>query len=43
MTRILIYDDDDKRIDRICDEKDMTTAELIEVLLDAVDDGEIEI
>lgn len=42
MTRISVYDTDSKRIDRICDEHDITEAELIEVLLDCFTDEELD-
>lgn len=41
MKKIDIYDIEDERIEKICEEQDITTAELIEALLDAVDAGEI--
>lgn len=43
MTAINIYDTDDKRIDRLCDKYDLTTPELIEILLDNVEGEEDEI
>ena len=41
MTSISVYEVEAKRIEKICDDKDTTSAELIEALLDAVDNGDI--
>lgn len=41
MMNINVYDIDDERIEKICEEKDITSAELIEALLDALENKEI--
>ncbi len=43
MTNITIYDEDDKRLDAISDQFDVMPHEIIEALLDAVDDGVIDL
>ena len=43
MKRIEIYTDDAERIDKICEEHDISEAALIEILLDAVENGDIDI
>ena len=39
MTRITVYDYDEERIERICEEKGLTEWELIELLLDEYENG----
>lgn len=43
MTNISCYDDDADVIEEICEEKDITEAELIAGLLEAVAEGEINV
>ena len=43
MKFIEIYDCDKERIDRICEDRDMTARDLIELLLDNLEDDEYEI
>ena len=43
MKRIEVYTDDAERIEKLCEEHDMSEYELIQILLDAVEDGDIEI
>lgn len=43
MTNVTVYDIEARKIEEICEEKDTTSAELIEALLQAVEDGEIEL
>lgn len=43
MINILIYDEDDKRLDAISDQFDVMPHEVIEALLDAVDDGAVDL
>ena len=43
MKSISVYDEDDVRIDEICDKKDIPACELISALLDAIESGEINV
>lgn len=43
MKSITVYDIEAEKIEEICEKKDTTSAELIEALLQAVEDGEIEL
>lgn len=38
MKRIWVYDTEAEAIDRICDDNDITEAELIEMLMDYIDE-----
>lgn len=42
MIQISIYDNDAEIIDAICEDNDMTAAEVVELLMDFVDDIKIE-
>lgn len=41
MTRIAVYDIEAETIEKICDERDITPAELIEALISALEDDAI--
>lgn len=43
MSNVSVYDVEYKRINDICEEYDITQPELIEILLDAVEDGDIKL
>lgn len=43
MTTVTVYDVEAKRIEKICDEHNTTSAELIEALLDAIDNGDVDL
>lgn len=43
MKKIDVYTDDAERINQICEEHDMSEYELIQILLDAVENGDIDI
>lgn len=43
MKKIEIYTDDAERIEKICEEHDMSEYELIQIMLDAVENGDIDI
>lgn len=43
MTRVSVYDYTAEDIERICDEQEVTAAELIEALIDLVREEEIDI
>ena len=43
MQNILVYDCVARKIKKICDERDTTSAELIEALIDAVENGDIDL
>lgn len=43
MERIMVYDIEAKEIEKICADKDITEAELIEALISAVTAGDIDI
>lgn len=41
MKNITVYDEEAKKIEKICDERDTTSAELIEVFIDIIEAGDI--
>lgn len=43
MKRIEVYTDDAERIEKLCEENCMSEYELIQILLDAVENGDIDI
>ena len=43
MKKIEVYTDDAERIEKLCEEYDMSEYALIEILLDAVENGDITI
>ena len=43
MKKIEVYSDDAERIKKICEEHDVSEYELISILLDAVENGDIDI
>lgn len=43
MTRIEVYTEDAERIEKLCEEHDMHEATLIQILLDAAENGDIDI
>ena len=43
MKKIEVYTDDAERIDKICEEHDISEEYLIQILLDAVENGDIDI
>lgn len=43
MQKIEVYTDDAERIENLCAEYDLSEATLIEILLDAVEDGDIDL
>ena len=43
MKKIEVYTDDAERIEKLCEEHDMSEYELIQILLDAVENGDIDI
>lgn len=43
MKKIEVYTEDAERIEKICDDLDMSEYELIQILLDAVENGDIDI
>lgn len=43
MKKIEVYDDDAERIEKLCEEHNMYESTLIQILLDAVEAGDIEI
>lgn len=43
MKKIEAYTEDAERIDKLCEEHNISEAELIQILLDAVENGDIDI
>ena len=43
MAKITIYDADEERVDEICEKNDISPAYFISAILDAIEDGEIDI
>lgn len=43
MKRIEVYTEDAERIEKLCEEHDTTEANIIQILLDAVENGDIDI
>ena len=43
MKKIEVYTEDSERIENLCEEYDITEANLIQILLDAVENGDIDI
>jgi len=43
MMKIEVYTEDAERIEKLCEEYDMTEANIIQILLDAVENGDIDI
>lgn len=43
MKKIDVYDEDAERIDKMCEEYDISEYALIQILLDAVENGDIDI
>ena len=43
MKKIEVYTEDAERIEKLCEEHDMYEAALIQILLDAAENGDIEI
>ena len=43
MTRIEVYSEDAERIEKLCEEYDMSEYQLIQILLDAAENGDIDI
>jgi len=43
MTKITIYDHDEERIDAITEKYDLSDSMLINILLDAIEDGDIDL
>lgn len=43
MKKIEVYTEDAERIEELCEEHDVHEAELIQILLDAVENGDIDI
>ena len=43
MQKIEVYTEDSERIEKLCEEYDITEANLIQILLDAVENGDIDI
>lgn len=42
MTKIMVYDTDAERLDKITDEYDTTVAELVQLLLDEMEEADVD-